>query len=527
MDIFGENIDCCDDETGGGGGGQPIITDTITNSTGDNTIDLTSPNIDLQTTGNVLINGTPINQGGGDVSGPISSVDGNIAIYNGISGKLIKDQGVSLVSLIDDLDNAQIQINALEDKTQYQSAGGNVTTFVSQIHSGTVRPLVDNLYDCGIPIARWRKVWTNDIDTGNVSTSNITANTLTENIAVNKISNVGANVSEIISANKVVNATASILTISNLHQFQGKMTSDRTIAQITDPADITTKAYVDGTTFQKIHDTLALPLSNPVEIAYITPTTNREFLITSTSAEQILKATDTTGVEINNLTITSGNIQLTDIAEPTNALDGQGKLYKKTGNDALFWKADSTGAEVNVLTGVGTPPTATASQITNFNDYSVLTPAQMLSSLTLLGGGVNKCYGNSVRMIADVDILAGRVVSLSDYNETSTNLRVRYVEEGKRDENDPVVYPVGITLNNALAGETVDICTQGLCTGIMSNNDTLKRGSVVACKGNNGLVETGSSIGDNIGVLGSVAMGGPILINQPVLLYLQPWYSVF
>jgi hypothetical protein len=48
----------------------------------------------------------------------------------------------------------------------------------------------------------------------------------------------------------------------------------------------------------------------------------------------------------------------------------------------------------------------------------------MLSNLTLVGGGVNKCYGNSVRMIADVDILAGRVVSLSDYNETSTNLRV-------------------------------------------------------------------------------------------------------
>jgi hypothetical protein len=78
-----------------------------------------------------------------------------------------------------------------------------------------------------------------------------------------------------------------------------------------------------------------------------------------------------------------------------------------------------------------------------------------------------------------------------------------------------------------LAGETVDICTQGLCTGIMSNATTLNRGSVVASTGINGLVDTGSTISANVGVLGSVAMGGAILANQPVLLYLQPWYSVF
>ena len=515
-------------------GSYPTIDgDTISNSV----LEQKTQNIDLETTtsnitnflGQLKLNGTDISGGGGggDVVGPVSAVDGNLVIFDGTTGKIIKDQGVALNSIIDDIDNFQTDIGILNGKTQYQSAGGNVTTFVSQIHSGTVRPLVNNLYDCGIPTSRWRKVWTTDIDTGNVSTSNITANTLTENIAVNKISNVGANVSEIISANKVVNATASILTISNLHQFQGKMTSDRTLAQITDPADITTKAYVDGTTFQTIHDALALPLSNPVEIAYVAPTTNREFLITSTSAEQILKATDTTGVEINNLSITSGNIQLSDIAEPTNALDGQGKLYKKTGNDALFWKSDSTGAEVNVLTGVGEPPTATASQITNFNDYSVLTSAQMLSSLTLAGGGVNKCYGNSVRMTADVDILAGRVVSLSDYATNITGLRVGYLQTSNSNETSPVVYPVGITLNNALAGQKVDICTQGLCTGIMSNATTLNRGSVVACTGNNGLVVAGSTISSDVGVLGSVAMGGAILANQPVLLYLQPWYSVF
>ena len=150
MDIFGNNIDCCDDETGGGGG-QPIITDIITNSTGDNTIDLTSPNIDLQTTGNVLINGTPINQGGGDVSGPISSVDGNIATYNGISGKLIKNSAVNIdnagILVAPDVEaigtltvgaiNVGENITELQQKTQHQTSNPTETIFDSNINVGT------------------------------------------------------------------------------------------------------------------------------------------------------------------------------------------------------------------------------------------------------------------------------------------------------------------------------------------------------------------------------------------------------
>ena len=170
-------------------------------------------------------------------------------------------------------------------------------------------------------------------------------------------------------------------------------------------------------------------------------------------------------------------------------------------------------------------PIASSSQITNFNDYSSLTPGQMLSSITVGAGGTNRCYGNAVRMIADVDLLAGRVVSLADYGDTSTNLRVSYIQTGS--EISPVAYPVGITLGNALAGETIDVCTQGLCTAITSGGVTLQRGSIVACTGNTGLVETGSLIAENVGVLGSVAMGGVVIANAPILIYLQPWYSVY
>ena len=149
----------------------------------------------------------------------------------------------------------------------------------------------------------------------------------------------------------------------------------------------------------------------------------------------------------------------------------------------------------------------------------------MLSPITVGAGGTNRCYGNAVRMIADVDLLAGRVVSLADYNETSTNLRVSYLQTAS--EVSPVVYPVGITLSNALAGETIDVCTQGLCSAITSTNVILQRGSIVACTGNTGLVVTGSTIAENVGVLGSVAMGGIVTANAPILIYLQPWYSVY
>ena len=37
--------------------------------------------------------------GGGDVTGPASSVDGDIAIFDGATGKVIKDSGITVASL--------------------------------------------------------------------------------------------------------------------------------------------------------------------------------------------------------------------------------------------------------------------------------------------------------------------------------------------------------------------------------------------------------------------------------------------
>ncbi len=46
-------------------------------------------------------------------------------------------------------------------------------------------------------------------------------------------------------------------------------------------------------------------------------------------------------------------IQLTDITAPSNGVDTTGRLYKKTGDDGLFWLPDSGGAEIDLTDGGG------------------------------------------------------------------------------------------------------------------------------------------------------------------------------
>jgi hypothetical protein len=54
------------------------------------------------------------------------------------------------------------------------------------------------------------------------------------------------------------------------------------------------------------------------------------------------------------------HIVIADNSEPNNPADGFGAMYKKTGNDGLFWKPDSSGVEVDLTTApqyVRTPTT--------------------------------------------------------------------------------------------------------------------------------------------------------------------------
>lgn len=50
----------------------------------------------------------------------------------------------------------------------------------------------------------------------------------------------------------------------------------------------------------------------------------------------------------NNLITNSSYIEIADVSAPSNPVDGKGRLYKKTGNDGLFWKPDSAGNEIDL-----------------------------------------------------------------------------------------------------------------------------------------------------------------------------------
>lgn len=167
--------------------------------------------------------------------------------------------------------------------------------------------------------------------------------------------------------------------------------------------------------------------------------------VSTTSAEARLKGDgltlgtgSITKAEITLRETTNNKILTLGIDAPTTKPT---EISFKQGGDEIF---NVGGGNIN-LTGQATitrpQPTMDNSQITNFNDYSYLTPAQMLSAITFDEGGTNRCYGQSVRMIAADNILAGRVVSLVDYLDNTTKLRVNYHQNGGIEQ--PTVYPIG------------------------------------------------------------------------------------
>ena len=65
----------------------------------------------LDITKNVPAGGAGGGGGGGDVVGPASATDTDIALYDGVTGKIIKDSGVTIASLVTSVTNIiQVQV---------------------------------------------------------------------------------------------------------------------------------------------------------------------------------------------------------------------------------------------------------------------------------------------------------------------------------------------------------------------------------------------------------------------------------
>ena len=133
--------------------------------------------------------------------------------------------------------------------------------------------------------------------------------------------------------------------------------------------------------------------------------------------------------------------------------------------------------------------------------------------------------------VAGVQLMTGRVVSLMDAptgNDYSVKLLVEYLRVNV-DETQPTIYPIGITQNNANAGEPVIVCILGYTTCINQSGDsTPERGSAVfSDTSNTGKIRTDISASNNQARLGFVAQSNNGGGNSTLLIYFSGFYQPY
>ena len=121
---------------------------------------------------------------------------------------------------------------------------------------------------------------------------------------------------------------------------------------------------------------------------------------TGTSVDNTIVRWDGTGgykIQSTDITIDDNNniaglqyLEFNDISAPTNPSDGVGRLYKKTGDDGIWWKPDSAGPEVDLTGGGG------GGGVTSFQtSLSGLTPAAATTGDVTLAGTLGATSGGT------------------------------------------------------------------------------------------------------------------------------------
>jgi hypothetical protein len=171
---------------------------------------------------------------------------------------------------------------------------------------------------------------------------------------------------------------------------------------------------------------------------------------------------------------------------------------------------------------------AAATYSTGQVDFSSLMPADMLAAITVTGG-VNRFWGQGATYIADVDLLAGRLVSMADQAEgtdDTVGIRMGYLKVGTA--ITPAVTPVGITQHNADAGQPILVCVHGFTTAITLVADSSpERGSVVLASEDSdlGKVRVGVAPAAIQARVGYVAQSDAVLANSPVLIHYDGFFQ--
>jgi hypothetical protein len=181
---------------------------------------------------------------------------------------------------------------------------------------------------------------------------------------------------------------------------------------------------------------------------------------------------------------------------------------------------------------VGNPIVETESKIISTIDYSNLYPILMLADITEVDGGNNKCWGHTAIYRAGVQLKAGRLVSLRDASVNSDNtnlLEVEYLRTNNINETQHTIYPIGISQNNANAGQPVTICILGYTTAILEiSNQTPERGSIILSgSSNTGKVRANLTGSNDQARVGFVAQSNSVSTNGAILIYYSGYFQPY
>ena len=127
--------------------------------------------------------------------------------------------------------------------------------------------------------------------------------------------------------------------------------------------------------------------------------------------------------------INSGYIQIKDMNSPSNPDNGEGRLYKKIGNNGIFWKSDLSDPEVNLTTS----PNYSRSFVNTINSpYTILPNDEII--------GVDSTLGSINITLPQINTIGG-----------NNNYRKYYIvdEGGNSYENNIIIETSGgDTINN-------------------------------------------------------------------------------
>lgn len=115
-------------------------------------------------------------------------------------------------------------------------------------------------------------------------------------------------------------------------------------------------------------------------------------------ADTATELTLNNGILIENVRNRDGYVEFADISAPVNPGASLGRLYKKTGDDGIFWKPDAAGAEVDLTTP--TPVFGASSSVATFGTITTTSATHILATgmtITPAAGTYTVTWSASVR----------------------------------------------------------------------------------------------------------------------------------